>query len=217
MKVQKIKVSLAAVAFATAAFFFPISTALCANKEVAKTILFLGDSLTEGLNLPKEAAYPDVVGRMFEKNGFKNIKIINAGVSGSTSASGPSRLRWHLRSKEKADILLLALGANDGLRGLDTKAMKNNLLQTIAIAKKENMTIVVAGMKIPPNYGKDYADRFEKTFDEVATKEGVAYIPFLLDGVGGEPKYNLADGIHPNEAGAKIIGEMIYKHLESLL
>lgn len=193
------------------------SVAWSTSKDVAKTILFLGDSITEGYNLPKEAAYPAVVGQTLANNGYKNIRIINAGVSGSTTASAPPRLRWHLRSKDKADILFLALGANDGLRGLDTKAMKKNLVETIAIAKKEKMTVMLAGMKMPPNYGKDYADRFEKTFAEIATEENVTLIPFLLEGVGGEPKFNLPDGIHPNVEGAKIIAKTVYKFLEPLL
>jgi len=190
---------------------------LAAPKEVAKTIIFLGDSLTEGYNIPREAAYPAVVGDLFQKNGYKNIKIINAGVSGSTSASALARLRWHLRSKERADILVLALGANDGLRGLDTTSMRKNLEQTIHLAKKEKMKVVLAGMKVPPNYGKEYSDRFEKTFSDIASAEGITLIPFLLEGVGGEPKYNLPDGIHPNVEGAKIIGNLVYNFLEPIL
>lgn len=211
----RLKTFVAAGSLATT-LLLPFSSS-AAPKDTAKTILFLGDSLTEGYNIPKESAYPAVVGQLFASNGYKNIKVINAGVSGSTTASATSRLRWHLRSKEKADILVLALGANDGLRGLDTNAMRKNLVQTIAVAKKEKMAVVLAGMKVPPNYGKDYSDRFEKTFADIAAAEGATLIPFLLEGVGGEPKYNLPDGIHPNVEGAKIIANTVYKILEPIL
>jgi acyl-CoA thioesterase-1 len=178
------------------------------------TVLMLGDSLTEGTGLRKNQAYPYLVEQKLRAQGFSSIKVINAGVSGSTSASALSRLKWHLRSTP--EILLLALGANDGLRGLSTVQMKRNLAKTIELALSKGVRVVLAGMKMPPNYGAEYTREFEKVFYQLAKEYDVVFIPFLLEGVAGDPKLNFPDGLHPNERGHQIIAELVYKTLVKL-
>jgi len=178
------------------------------------TILMLGDSLTEGPGLKKSQAYPFLVEQKLRTQGFSSIKVINAGVIGSTSASALSRLKWYLRSNP--DILLLALGANDGLRGLSTVQMKHNLAKTIELAVSKGIQVVLAGMKMPPNYGAEYTREFERVFDQLAKEYKVVFIPFLLEGVAGDPKLHLPDGLHPNERGHQIIAGLVYKTLVTL-
>lgn len=178
-------------------------------------VLFLGDSLTEGFGVPKEAAFPALVEAKLAKESKKKVHFTAAGIGGSTSASALSRMRWHL--KTKPDVVILALGGNDGLRGIAVAEMRKNLSATIQLARDNKVKVLLAGMKIPPNYGKQYTDEFEKTFADLARQYKVALIPFLLEGVGGDPKLNLPDGIHPNEAGHKIVAETVYKHLVPLL
>jgi len=178
------------------------------------TILMLGDSLTEGTGVKKNQAYPYLVEQKLKAKGLSLINVINAGVSGSTSASALSRLKWHLRSTP--DILLLALGANDGLRGLSTVQMKRNLAKTIELALSKGARVVLAGMKMPPNYGAEYTREFEKAFYQLAKEYDVVLIPFLLEGVAGDPKLNFPDGLHPNERGHQIIAELVYKTLLTL-
>lgn len=167
--------------------------------------------------MPKEAAFPALIERELKSRGRGNLTVINAGISGSTTASGPGRLKWHLKGTARPDILVLALGANDGLRGIDLTASRKNLEDVITAAKSVGSKILLAGMKIPPNYGKKYADDFESMFKEIAAKHEIGLIPFLLEGVGGEPKLNLPDGIHPNEEGMKIVAKTVLKYLEPML
>ena len=135
--------------------------------------------------------------------------MINAGSSGSTSASAFSRMRWHLKGKPK--IVILALGANDGLRGTKVDATKANLGKAIDLALKANCTVYLAGMKLPMNYGEKYRKDFEAVFKALVKEKKIKEIPFLLKGVGGRPKLNLADGIHPNEKGHEIIAQTVYE------
>jgi acyl-CoA thioesterase I len=178
------------------------------------TIVFLGDSLTEGYGITQSQAYPALVADLLKK---KNIsaKIVNAGISGSTSASADSRLRWFL--KRKPDLLFLALGANDGLRGLDVSDMKKNLENVILMAKKEEIPVIIAGMKIPMNYGNDYRKKYEAVFPALAKKYSLPLIPFLLDGVATHKDLNISDGIHPNEKGHAIIAKNILPVIEKSL
>ena len=178
------------------------------------TILMLGDSLTEGTGVKKNQAYPYLVEQKLRAQGVPSIKVINAGVSGSTSASALSRLKWHLRSIP--EILLLAQGANDGLRGLSTAQMKRNLAKTIELALSKGVRVVLAGMKMPPNYGAEYTREFEKVVYQLAKEYDIVFIPFLLKGVAGDPKLNFPDGLHPNERGHQIIAELVYKTLVKL-
>ncbi len=190
---------------------FSTSALLCAET----TILMLGDSLTEGTGIGENQAYPYLVEQKLKAQGFSAIKVINAGVSGSTTASGLSRLTWYLR--DRPHILMLALGANDGLRGLPTVQIKRNLAATIELALSKGIRVVLAGMKMPPNYGEDYTRKYEKVFLELAKEYDIVCIPFLLEGVAGDPKLNLPDGLHPNERGHHIISELVYKTLVKLV
>ena len=180
--------------------------------EKPYNIVILGDSLSSGLGVEPEQAYPSLMQAHFEKNGQHHIKIINGSISGSTTAGALSRLQWFLRVKP--DMFLLALGANDGLRGLPISRMEQNLSACIELARENGITIILAGMKIPPNYGREYTHAFEQTFENLAKKYDLALIPFLLKDVAGNPELNQADGIHPNADGHKIIARTV---LETLL
>jgi len=189
---------------------FPFSQAQAETKR----LLVLGDSLTEGYGIAQAAAYPALLEKKIKASG-KNWTVINAGISGSTTASGPARLKWQLKSKP--DLMILALGANDGLRGLDVQATEKNLAATIEIAKKEKIPVILAGMLLPPNYGTDYRKKFEEIYLSLAKKYQLKKIPFLLEGVAGKHELNLADGIHPNEKGHQIISDLVYKSIKDLL
>lgn len=179
------------------------------------TILFLGDSLTEGHNLSKEASYPSVIGKILTQKGHKDIKILNGGVSGSTTASGMSRLRWFL--KAKPNILVLALGANDGLRGTKLSETKKNLENIITKAQEKQMKVILCGMLLPTNYGEKYREEFSALYTSLAKKYKLKMVPFLLDGVAGNKDLNLPDGIHPNEKGYEIVAKNVLKVLEKEL
>jgi len=180
-----------------------------------KTILFLGDSLTEGLGVSKQSAYPNLVQNLIQTKLNKNIKAINAGVSGSTTNDGLSRLKWYL--KRKPDIIFIALGANDGLRGLDLKQSQKNLEEIIKHALKSKAKVLLAGMLIPPNYGPKYSQDFKKMYENIQSKYNLKFMPFLLKDVAGVQKLNQADGIHPNEKGHEIIAKEVYEFLKEEL
>ena len=177
-------------------------------------IVVLGDSLTEGFGVAKEEAYPHLLEKELQRKGH-SVKVINAGISGSTSASAPSRLRWYI--KANPEIVILALGGNDGLRGLSVKHMKKNLSKTIELAQSEKILILLAGMQIPQNYGTEYTESFRNAFHELARQYQLQMIPFLLKEVGGVSSLNQADGIHPNPEGHQIIVQTVVEHLEPLL
>lgn len=182
-----------------------------------KKLLILGDSLTEGYGVAKDKAFPALVEAKLQAAGgaLKEWKVINSGVSGSTSASAPSRLAWALKSKP--DAVLIALGANDGLRGIKPAATKESLTKAVRAVKEKKIAVLLAGMEMPPNFGKDYRDEFRKVFTDVAKAEKVPLLPFLLEGVGGNPKLNLEDGIHPNEAGHRIVADHVFAFLKEKL
>lgn len=182
---------------------------------VSPLVACLGDSLTEGYSLPPEQAYPSLVQAALRAGGWPRIEVVNAGVSGSTSASGVSRLRWQLR--RKPDVLVLALGANDGLRGIDLAETRKNLAATIDLAVENGIVVLLAGMMLPPNYGPDYTDSFREMFRSLADEKKVALLPFLLEGVAADPSLNLPDGIHPNAAGYEIIARTVASYLKPLL
>lgn len=182
----------------------------------AKRILIVGDSLTAGYGVEKSAAYPAQLQKLFEKEWPKSsVEVINAGSSGSTSASAVNRLKWHLR--KKPTHLILALGANDGLRGIKTESTKKNLEAAIDLALKNQIKVYLAGMKLPMNYGEEYRKDFEKIFTDLAKEKKIKAIPFLLKGVGADPKLNLSDGIHPNEEGHKVIARTVFDILKESL
>lgn len=184
--------------------------------ESSKVILFFGDSLTAGYGLSKEQAFPAIVQRKIKEKGYK-YKVINAGLSGETSAGGLSRINWIL--KNPVDIFVLELGANDGLRGLPLEQTKHNLQQIINKVKAKNpdVKVVIAGMMMPPNLGAEYATAFMQLFPELAKNNDAHLIPFLLEGVAGNEKLNLNDGIHPNQTGHSIVAENVWEVLNPLL
>lgn len=182
----------------------------------SKVILFFGDSLTAGYGLSPEEAFPALVGKQLNKDG-KTCKVVNAGLSGETSAGGLSRIDWILR--QPVDVFVLELGGNDGLRGLPIDATRKNLQAIIDKVKAKNpkTKIVVVGMMVPPNMGNDYSTQFKAIFPELAKKNNASLMPFLLDGVAGNEKLNLPDGIHPNIEGHKIVAGNVVKILNPLL
>ena len=161
-------------------------------------IAFLGDSLTAGWQLDEEQAYPALVEKELRRRGVA-VRMLNAGVSGDTTAGGQRRLAWVLR--QKPSIVVVALGANDGLRGLDLAPMESNLRQILADVGASGARAVLVGMKIPPNLGPDYARRFEGVYSRLAQELGVPLVPFLLEGVAGRADLTFPDGIHPNALG----------------
>ncbi len=197
-------------------FIFPILLLFTSSTSAGneKRLVILGDSLSEGYGVATQASYPFLLQNQIQKAG-KNWKVVNASISGSTTASGPGRLRWQLKSKP--DLILLELGANDGLRGLEPSKMEQNLEQVLIECKKEQIPVILAGMKMPLNYGKEYRAKFEAVFPRLAKKYQVQLIPFFLDGVAGHSSFNQSDGIHPNEKGHQILAEKIYQHLKDRL
>ncbi len=184
------------------------------KKKPAKTILFLGNSLTAGYGLQKSHAFPALVQQKIDSLGL-NFEVVNAGLSGETSSGGLRRINWLL--KRKVDVLVLELGANDALRGIYLELTKKNLQAIIDSTKNKypSVKIVVAGMLAPPNLGEEYTDKFRAIFTFLS--EDALLVPFLLEGVGGVPELNLSDGIHPTAEGHKIVAENVWKVLKPLL
>ncbi|MFN7729773.1 MAG: arylesterase [Bdellovibrio sp.] len=179
-----------------------------------KKLVILGDSLTEGYGVSRDAAFPALLEKKIKAD-KKDWVVINAGISGSTSASAVSRLKWQLKSKP--DLFVIALGANDGLRGLKPEDLEKNLSQAVEAIQKEKIPVVLAGMQMPPNYTKEYAASFAAVFPRVAKKYGLKTVPFLLEKVAGVTSLNQADGIHPNEKGHAIMAETVYNSIKGLL
>ncbi|MFQ5683846.1 MAG: arylesterase [Candidatus Binatia bacterium] len=187
-----------------------------AGSSGSKVILFMGDSLTAGYGLDPSQAFPALIREKINSRQWK-FEVINAGQSGETSAGGLRRIEWLLQ--RKIDILVLELGANDGLRGIDVEVTRRNL-QAIVDRTKErypNVRIVLVGMQVPPNLGPVYAGKFRSIFFSLARKNQTLLVPFLLAGVGGVPGLNLPDGMHPTSEGHKILAKNVWKVLEPLL
>ncbi len=177
-------------------------------------IVAFGDSLTAGLGMGADEAYPAQLQRRLDALGFR-YRVINAGVSGETTAGGLRRVLWILKSQP--EIVILELGANDGLRGLQLEETKANLEQMIQLIQRSGAKIVLAGMKLPPNYGKDYIDGFEQIYRELAKQYHLPLIPFFLEGVAGSAQMNQADGIHPTAAGYELVVDGVFLKLKPLL
>ena len=177
-------------------------------------IVFLGDSLTAGLGLPREQSVPSLIQARVNAAGFQ-YDVINAGVSGDTSAGGLSRLDWSLEGD--VEVLVIELGANDGLRGLPPAQMRKNLDEIITRAKRRGITVILTGMEAPPNYGPLYTSEFRAVFSDLADDHDVAFVPFFLEGVAGNAKLNQRDGIHPNAEGARLVEASIWRTLEPVL
>lgn len=185
------------------------------KKSTIDSILFLGDSLTEGLGVARTDAFPHLVEKLIQKELQKDIKVINGGVSGSTTADGLDRLKWYL--KRKPSIVFITLGANDGLRGLDLVQSEKNLEILIEYAQKADAKVMLASMLIPPNYGPKYAEQFKTMYKNLQTKYNLKNTPFLLENVAGKKELNQRDGIHPNEQGHKIIAQNVFTFLKEQL
>lgn len=183
-----------------------------ATVAYAKTILFLGDSLTEGYGLNKEEAYPSLVQKLIKKELNQEVQIINAGVSGSTTSDGIARMKWYLR--KNPDIVFIALGANDGLRGLDLNQSQNNLEKIINMALSTKAKVLLSGMLIPPNYGQKYTQEFKKMYLNLSEKHKLRMMPFLLESVAVKKEYNQSDGIHPNEKGHEVIAKDVFEFIK---
>jgi len=197
-------------------FVFGLCLFTFASYSDSYKVLCLGDSLTEGYGVSKASAYPAKLKTKLNEKGL-DVEVINAGVSGSTTASGLSRLRWALKAKAKPDILIIALGANDGLRGQPVENSKENLRKIIQYAKSQGLKVLLAGMKLPKNYGKAYTSEFQDMFSDLATTEKLTFMPFLLEGVAAESSLNLPDGIHPNAKGHEVIASNLLVYLLPLL
>ncbi|MEM0941097.1 MAG: arylesterase [Bacteroidota bacterium] len=186
------------------------------SKENRKIILFFGNSITAGYQLDMEQAFPALIQKKLDSLDF-GYTAINAGLSGETSAGGRGRIDWVL--KTTPDIFFLELGANDGLRGLPLEETPRNLQAIIDKVKEANpeVKIIIAGMMVPPNLGDDYTSKFQAIFPELAQENDAVCIPFLLDGVAGNPELNLPDGVHPTAEGHEIVADMVWNHLGPLL
>ncbi|MEX2511438.1 MAG: arylesterase [Cyclobacteriaceae bacterium] len=181
-----------------------------------KLILFFGNSLTAGYGIEEEDAFPGLIQDKLDSLGM-DYQVINGGLSGETTASGFNRLDWFL--EDQPDVFILELGANDGLRGIPLDETRKNLNAIIKKVQSNypSTKILLAGMQIPPNMGQEYTQSFRAMYDEIAKQNKVFLIPFLLEGVAGNPELNLPDGIHPTEEGHQIVAENIWGHLEPFL
>ena len=180
--------------------------------ETGKIILFFGNSLTAGYGIDLSEAFPALIQTIIDSVGL-NYKVVNAGLSGETTASGKNRVEWVMR--QKVDVFILELGGNDGLRGISPEETRRNLQDIIDIvrAKNSETILVLAGMQIPPNMGELYATQFRKIFPDIASSNDALLIPFLLEGVGGEKDLNQRDGIHPTAEGHRIVARNIWSVL----
>lgn len=180
----------------------------------ASRIVFLGDSLTAGYGLAKAEAVPALIQKRLDAARLR-YETVNAGVSGDTSAGGLRRLEWSLEGDVR--VLVIELGANDGLRGLPVEELKRNLSEIITRAQGRGIAVLLTGMEAPPNYGAAYTAEFRQAYRDLAKEHGVAFVPFYLDGVAGIPTLNIPDGIHPNAEGSRIIEQTIWRALVPLL
>jgi acyl-CoA thioesterase I len=177
-------------------------------------VLALGDSLTAGYGLPADAAFPVQLEKALRAQGY-DVSIINAGVSGDTSAGGRARLDWALADKPK--FAIVELGANDGLRGIDPKVTEQNLDAILTRLKAEGVTVLLTGMLAPPNYGPEYAESFRQVYVRLAQRHHVAFYPFFLDGIARDPKLNQSDGLHPTREGVAVIVSRILPSVKQVL
>ena len=178
-------------------------------------IVCLGDSLTAGYGLEPQESWPVLIQERLRQKGY-DYELVNAGVSADTSADGLRRLEWSLDGDVR--ILILALGANDGLRGLSVRELKRNLVAMVTAAQARDLRVLLVGMEIPPNLGPEYAGGFRQVFHDVAKERRVAgFLPFLLDGIAGQARFNQGDSIHPNALGTRMVAENVWQALEPML
>ena len=177
-------------------------------------ILAFGNSLTAGFGVSDNESYPSRLQNILVQNGYPH-KVINAGVSGDTTAGGLRRIKWLM--KHTPEVVILELGANDGLRGLSIKAMEFNLDKIIGVCEEHGAKVLLTGMKVPPNYGEEYTVEFEKVFIRLAKKHDLSFVPFFLEGVAGVREHTQPDGIHPLGSGYSIVVQTIWKYLKPLI
>jgi acyl-CoA thioesterase-1 len=185
-----------------------------AAQDAEPVIVALGDSLTAGLGVAAHEAYPALLEGILRREGYR-YRVVNAGVSGDTTAGGLRRVDWVLRAHPQ--VAIVALGANDGLRGLSLAAMGENLERIVRRLREGGARVLLAGMRVPPNYGAEYAREFAAAFPAVARRTGATFMPFLLDGVAAQPSLNQADGIHPNAPGHRVMADRLWPYLKPLL
>ncbi len=184
------------------------------TKQERLVVLAFGDSLTAGFGVDEEYSFPSRLQVKIDKENL-DYKVVNAGISGDTTAGGVARINWLMKHKPK--IVILALGANDGLRGLSIDEMRSNLETMITTFHEHNAQVLFAGMKALPNYGEDYAKKFESVFPELAKKYNLVYLPFLLEGVAGVREHTRPDGLHPTASGYKIVADLVWQYLHPML
>jgi acyl-CoA thioesterase-1 len=182
--------------------------------STAGLVVFLGDSLTAGYGLAEDQAFPALIERRLAASSHA-VTVVNAGVSGDTSAGGLRRLGWLLR--QEPDVVVVGLGGNDGLRGLPVERTEENLREIVRRVRAAGAQVLLLGMMVPTNYGPEYGEQFAQLFPRIAEQEQVALVPFLLEGVGGVAELNLADGIHPTAAGQEIVADNVIEHLLPLV
>ncbi len=197
----------------------PVAAAPAASGNASTTqklpvVVFLGDSLTAGLGLNEDQAYPALLGRQLQQEGLP-VRVVNAGVSGDTTAGGLSRLSWLL--KQHPDVVVVALGANDGLRGLPVQEADRNLREIVRRTRAAGARVLLLGMQMPPNYGPEYTAQFSAMYPQIASDLNVPLLPFMLAGVGGNRDLNQADGIHPTARGQEIVAKNVLPYMEKLL
>lgn len=197
-------------------FFAALALSLVGVGEARaeRVIVALGDSLTAGLGVAADEAYPALLEARLAREGYA-YRVVNAGVSGDTTAGGLRRVDWVLRAKP--EIAIVALGANDGLRAQSPQAMRENLTAIVKRLQAAGARVLLVGMRLPPNYGADYTTEFQAVFPEVARSTGAAFMPFLLDGVAADTRLNQPDGIHPTAAGYQVIADRLWPYLRPLL
>ena len=193
----------------------PATATISTKSEDLPAIVAFGDSLTAGYGLSSEESYTSLLQRKLDENKY-SYRVINAGVSGDTSAGGARRVDWALQSGN-VKFLILELGGNDGLRGLPVADLRKNLSLIIERAQARGVTVILAGMEAPPNMGAEYTREFRQTFRDLAKQYQTPFIPFVLEGVGGRVEFNQPDGIHPNAEGEKVLTENVWRVLEPLL
>ncbi len=179
-----------------------------------RVIVAFGDSLTAGLGIPADQAYPSLLAAKLKAEGYP-YRVVNAGVSGETTAGGLRRVDWALRLQP--EIAIVELGTNDALRGQDLASARSNLDQIVARFQAAGARVLIAGMRLPPNYGLGYTTEFQRLYEDVAKQRRAALMPFFLDGVGGNPRLNQSDGIHPTSEGYRLIVDRLWPYLKPLL